>query len=341
MKFLGWKHLRFVYFILLALVFFLALSYGIPLYRYLSHPVLAQQPGLGNNTRTDALSSPESRGNTPKIVGMSQEALLNADTAMLPQFKNAVDKVRPNSPEAYTGLGLLYQMKGKKNEAAEIYLKAISLNPRYPDAYYRLGTVYHEQGRLNDALDYYRKTIEIKPDYLNAHFSMGAVLQSKERLYDARDVYMKILSYKPGEFQALNNLGIVYEALGRFGEALWAYEEAAKNEPRNEVVKNNLIQMRESHPGLKPIAVIFPKPAMAPTDAAGEAPTIAAKPGIHLSSLEKSFHPAVAYTVLLKNQHSMTGAMSDETPQGFWLEIDRGSKVFVSRSEVVSIKKNE
>lgn len=91
----------------------------------------------------------------------------------------------PESPLAWSKLGVTLAHQRRFDEAIAALREAISLNPRYAPAYSNLGNVYREQGRKEDALASYRKAVEADPDYWVAHQNLGALYREMGRVTDA------------------------------------------------------------------------------------------------------------------------------------------------------------
>jgi tetratricopeptide (TPR) repeat protein len=78
-------------------------------------------------------------------------------------FKKAI-QVKPDSEEAYSGLGEAVLRIGKFKEAEAAFQKVISLNARNHNAYENLARVYTAQGDLEKATIAIKKSLAINPD---------------------------------------------------------------------------------------------------------------------------------------------------------------------------------
>jgi len=78
-------------------------------------------------------------------------------------FKKAI-QVKPDSEEAYFGLGEALLRLGKFAEAKVAFQKVISLNVRNHNAYENLARVYTAQGDLEKAAISIKKSLAINPD---------------------------------------------------------------------------------------------------------------------------------------------------------------------------------
>jgi tetratricopeptide (TPR) repeat protein len=78
-------------------------------------------------------------------------------------FKKAI-QAKPDSEEAYFGLGEALLRLGKLAEAKVVFQKVISLNVRNHNAYENLARVYTAQGDLEKAAISIKKSLAINPD---------------------------------------------------------------------------------------------------------------------------------------------------------------------------------
>lgn len=107
-------------------------------------------------------------------------------------------------------VGNCYKDKGRLDDAAAMYERALSLEPAYADAWNNLGEVRHMQRRPGEAVEAFRRAGE----------SAGS-----DRLAAVR---------------ALNNEGVALEAMGRFAEAADRYRRTLELEPEHLPARVNL-----------------------------------------------------------------------------------------------------
>lgn len=93
--------------------------------------------------------------------GGGEEELLKAEKL----FKQAID-MDPNLAAAYNGLGSVYKMKARVEEAVACWKKALELRPDYDYPLYNLGLTYLEIGEKSKALDCFLKYLKLKEEKL-------------------------------------------------------------------------------------------------------------------------------------------------------------------------------
>ncbi len=68
----------------------------------------------------------------------------------------------------------------KEDKKMMEYAKAIKANPDSADAHYNLAMIYDKRGRFNDAITEYQKTINLKPELIDARFKLAHIFAEKK-----------------------------------------------------------------------------------------------------------------------------------------------------------------
>lgn len=132
----------------------------------------------------------------------------------------------PADPEAHFGLGTVLQARGRLDEAAERYRRAVAGAPRHPQAQYNLGLVLEAQGDTESAMRHYREALDAFPEYANAHNNLGGLLAARGRSDEALVHFRAAVEVDPGHADAHNNLGNLFRERGALGEAEGHYRRA-------------------------------------------------------------------------------------------------------------------
>ena len=82
-------------------------------------------------------------------------------------------RMDPEDVDAHYGLGLLYYKKGNLSQAANCYIKAITLNRYDPDIYYSLGLLRKKAGNGRQAIHCFEKVVQLKPNDADARYRLG------------------------------------------------------------------------------------------------------------------------------------------------------------------------
>ncbi len=112
-----------------------------------------------------------------------------------------------------------YFEKGKLNEAAEFYRKAITVNPNHAEAYNNLGNVLCEQELFEEAEQSLKQAILIKPDLVNPYCNLGALQLKRGRPQEAIENLNIALKLKPDVEVIYRDLCYAYFQLGQLQSA--------------------------------------------------------------------------------------------------------------------------
>jgi tetratricopeptide (TPR) repeat protein len=151
-------------------------------------------------------------------------------------------------------------MLGKKEEALQHYLRAITLKPAYAKAHNNLGALLASEGKLAEAVEHYEAALLTEPNTVATYNNLGLALNGLGKSAEAAEQYRRALQLKPDFVEARYNLGAALAALGRWGEAAQEYAEVVRQAPESSRVhyryglalagagKNNeaIVQLREA-----------------------------------------------------------------------------------------------
>ena len=172
------------------------------------------------------------------LTGASAAQIGQLDLAIF-AFQRAL-VIKPNNPEAYCNMGIVFADQGKLEEAIEAYNKALALKPDYAEAYNNMGNALKDQGKLEEAIEACNKAISIKSDYAEAYNNMGLALTKQDKVEEAMAAYNKALAIQPGYANAYNNMGNSLKRQGKLDEAIEAYSNALAIKPDFAVAYNNM-----------------------------------------------------------------------------------------------------
>lgn len=121
----------------------------------------------------------------------------NLDGGMA-HFQKAMEYDAKN-PRAWCGMGSVYRMRDKYDEAIENYNKAIALKPDYQVCLDNLGLVYALKGDSAKAMEYFNKAIALDPNYADVYFNIGLMHNKKGDNLKAIEQFEKYLSLSSDE----------------------------------------------------------------------------------------------------------------------------------------------
>lgn len=112
----------------------------------------------------------EARASRPAYAEASvvEGRILRTDadpSAAIASYQRAIREAHGFQPEAYTGLGIALDDKGRYDEAASAFSKALAqLSDTEPIVYQLLGAVYEKQEKYKEAVAAYEKYLQLAPD---------------------------------------------------------------------------------------------------------------------------------------------------------------------------------
>ena len=143
---------------------------------------------------------------------------------------------------AYNALGLTYSMKGRLDDAVKAYLKCLELNPQFAEARNNLGTVYQELKLLDKAEAEFKAAL-LDPAYQKRelpYFNLARLYFLQGRIDEALDNVNKSLQIQPRLAMGHNLRGLVYEKQNDLDLAVASYEQAVKIVPEDLAFSYNL-----------------------------------------------------------------------------------------------------
>ncbi|MCP4439145.1 MAG: tetratricopeptide repeat protein [Aureispira sp.] len=172
---------------------------------------------LSNNSQIHAqiLSNHEVDSINDLAWAISEQDVTLAKTYSLQALKAAKNlDYWYGEANAYSQLGLIYDMLGQADQALEYHFKALSIEETHKDSimmaysHCNIGAVYYLQNDLENALKYYNSYLDIalhKRDTLelaNAYLNIAVVYKAQDSIEQALSLYQKTLSY----YKALNHI---------------------------------------------------------------------------------------------------------------------------------------
>ncbi len=161
-----------------------------------------------------------------RAVGPNQTALLNLgfewdDRGRWEEaarcFERAI-RLDPDFDLPHINLGNVRVVQGRFADAEREYREVCRITPGSPGAHANLGNVYLQQGRLDEAAKELDTALELSPTD-DTYFRRGLVEERRKDLVRAAVFYRKALSLRPDHAEARSRLREVEERKGRSGES--------------------------------------------------------------------------------------------------------------------------
>lgn len=145
-------------------------------------------------------------------------------------FQKAI-QTDPDYAPAHNGLGLVYDMTEKRENARECYKKAIGLNPAKADFYNNLGFSEIMDKRFKEAKTHLLKSIALDPGFVRAknNLALCHVMTGDDK--KAFEILKKIF---PPDI-VCHNMGALYLEKGDYKGANEMYKKAAELNPNKTI----------------------------------------------------------------------------------------------------------
>jgi tetratricopeptide (TPR) repeat protein len=114
----------------------------------------------------------------------------------LQHAEKAVQYMPTDTFSNYT-LGVIYQLKGRYDEAKKYLRISLKLNPKLVEGYTNLCWILNQEGDLDSAEEYLRNGIAQVPDKGELHFYLSVVLNRKGLSVEAQQEQQKAFALDP------------------------------------------------------------------------------------------------------------------------------------------------
>ena len=163
------------------------------------------------------------------------------------QYRAAL-QLDPSFYWAQYGIGGIYLVQRRLDEAIVALNKTLEMNPQMVEAIHLLGTVYLEKGMLIQARERFEEAAAIDSSNHMIHLSLGQVLSQMDRYESAEKAFRRAAAISPKYPMTFYYLGLVLEMQGRTEQAVVEYEYFLRLAPDHElssVVSNNIKKLRK------------------------------------------------------------------------------------------------
>jgi Flp pilus assembly protein TadD len=131
----------------------------------------------------------------------------------------------PNFAEAWAGLGILYDLMGRHEDALKAHRKSLELSPREASYWNNLGFSYYIAGEDDKAIDALQRALGLDASLVVAYNNLGFAYAKKQDFVNARRCFHAAL----GEVSGNLNLALAYEQSGDLATASQLRSEAKRH----------------------------------------------------------------------------------------------------------------
>ncbi len=153
----------------------------------------------------------------PNVKDLYTQALAlysdNNNAASLETFKKIPEYARTST--AWLLMGNLLLDEGNKQDAIQMYNRAISVDNNNYKAYYNLGNIYLEDENIYNAINCYKEANRANMTFPYAYYNLGIAYVKSGKLKQAKTAFLRALEYKKDVADFHYNLAYVYKQLNK------------------------------------------------------------------------------------------------------------------------------
>lgn len=135
--------------------------------------------------------------------------------------------------EAYTRLGVIYNAQNRKDEAIELFLKALEINEKFVPAYHNLCLAYTDAAAFEKAIDYGSKGLFIDPSFLELYYAVALAFRGQGKLVKGLGYLRQALAHDEHNVRTLTNYAALLFEKGDKAKARQALKKIIELEPEN------------------------------------------------------------------------------------------------------------
>jgi len=139
--------------------------------------------------------------------------------------------ISPDNYLAHNNLGIALEKRGRLEEAALHYQRAIELRPSHAQAHNNLGNIFLRLGKVGEAIEQYELALDYRPDDAIIRNNLGYALARVGRREEAIGQFRRALKQDPDNVQVLLNLGSALLRKGEIGESIRYLSKAVRLQP--------------------------------------------------------------------------------------------------------------
>jgi tetratricopeptide (TPR) repeat protein len=142
-------------------------------------------------------------------------------------------RIDPTERQSFLMLARLYQIKGDRDKATEIYKKFLGIEPGSEEGVTALAKLHMDAGNYKEAADLLETFVKERPDSDSALQTLGEVYSELQDYAKAAEAYGRASELDPDDIEIKKAQAQALFLADKFDEAVKRYEEIAKAEPED------------------------------------------------------------------------------------------------------------
>jgi serine/threonine-protein kinase len=149
-----------------------------------------------------------------------------ADDAV--RYLSAAAALRPQNSEIWVCLGYALRLKGRLDDAVDVYRKGIDLDPKSAIARSNLAITLFDRGDVDEATAVMQKAVELDPKNVGLHRNLSFLKLRTQKLEEPVAKYRRMIELKPNSAADHWELGRALLRRGKSDEALESFRDAVR-----------------------------------------------------------------------------------------------------------------
>jgi tetratricopeptide (TPR) repeat protein len=160
-------------------------------------------------------------------------------------FDKAV-QLKPDDATLWCNMGNALLESGRSDDALLCFEHVIKLDPSHGEATYKAGHLLHGLGRFEEALVRLSRSAELQPDHAPTLHMRALTLKSLNRPEEALADNVRAIELDPTNADTYGNIGNILQARGRHEDALSWYDRSLEIRPDDaRTITNQAISLAE------------------------------------------------------------------------------------------------
>ncbi len=146
------------------------------------------------------------------------------------QYRHAV-KLDPAHEDALLGLGTMYAVRRRYDDAIEAYRQLLAYYPDRDDVRLRLADVFLKKAEYQQAIDFYQDLMPRRSEWAALHGRLAYAYLMSDAPAEAEAAYCRVLELKPDSLLVRYQLAQLYQVQGKDDQALAEYRILVEQQP--------------------------------------------------------------------------------------------------------------
>ncbi len=202
-----------------------------------------------------------------QVIGRAsaqQPPSANTINSAIHEFEEII-RIDPTERQSLLMLGRLYQIKGERDKAADIYKQFLGIEPGSEEGITALAKLHMDAGNNKEAIELLEEFVQQRPDSDSALQTLGEAYSATQEYEKAADAYKRASELDPDDIEIKKAEAQAAFLADKIDDAAKIYEDLLKTEPDDAIARLRLGQIYRrqmkydlAHENLQKAAEAFP-----------------------------------------------------------------------------------